>query len=128
MTNLLGPLSQTSCGLMVDHSLLLFNSHSLHNSGDSCRRHPHRTTLKVMGRSNPQLKSMKKIICTSWNGRSLHQDKFCRALLQYRNTPSRRDGLSLAQKLYGHLTQDTLSAHRRSFSQEWQQKMEEVER
>ena len=58
----------------------------------------------------------------------MNQDKFCRALLQYRNTPSRRDGLSPAQKLYGHPTQDTLPAHRRSFSQEWQQKMEEVER
>ena len=49
-------------------------------------------------------------------------------LLQYRNTPSCQDGRSPAQKLYGHPTQDTLPAHRRSFSQEWQQKMEEVER
>ena len=70
---------------------------------------------------------MKKIIYTSWNGRSLDHNKFCRALLQYRNTPSRKDGLSPAQKLYGHPVQDTLPAHRRSFSQEWQCKAEAAE-
>ena len=37
-------------------------------------------------------------------------------LLQY--TPSRKDRLSPAQKLYGNPTQDTLPAHRCSFSQE----------
>ena len=52
----------------------------------------------------------------------------CCSLLQYRNNPSHRDGHSPAQKLYGNPTQDTLPAHRRSFSEEWQQKMEEVER
>ena len=92
----------------------------------------HKTSSPYHPQSNGKIestvKSMKKIIRTSWNSRSLNQDKFCRALLQYRNTPSRRDGLSPAQKLYGHPTQDTLPAHRRSFSQEWQQKMEEVER
>jgi len=63
---------------------------------------------------------MKKLIYTAWNGRSLDHSKFCRALLQYRNTPSRKDGLSPAQKLYGHPVQDSLPAHRRAFSQEWQ--------
>ena len=61
---------------------------------------------------------MKRIIRTSWNGRSLDEDKFCRALLQYRNTLSQRDGVSPAQKLYGHPTQDILPAHRRSNAQE----------
>ena len=37
----------------------------------------------------------------SWNRRSLNQDKFCQALLQYRNTPSCKDSLSPTQKLYG---------------------------
>lgn len=38
-----------------------------------------------------------------------------------------RDGLSPAQKLFGHPMQDTLPAHPRSFSQEWQQTKEETE-
>jgi len=69
---------------------------------------------------------MKKIIYTAWNIRSLDHNKFCRALLQYRNTASHKDGLSPAQKLYGHPVQDALPAHRRSFSQEWQRTAEVV--
>ena len=91
----------------------------------------HKTSSPYHPQGNVKIKSMvkpmKKIIHTSWNGRLLDQDKFCRTLLQYRNTPSRRDGLSPSQKLYGHPTQDTLPAHRCSFSQEWQCKTEEVE-
>ena len=79
------------------------------------------------GKIESTVKSMKKIIYTAWNGRFLDHDKFCRALLQYRNTPSNKDRLSPAQKLYGSPTQDTLPAHRRSFSQEWQRKAEEIE-
>jgi len=63
---------------------------------------------------------MKKLIYTAWNGHSLDHSKFCRALLQYRNTLSRKDGLSPAQKLCGHPVQNSLPAHRRAFSQEWQ--------
>ena len=37
-----------------------------------------------------------KIIYTVWNDRFLDQDKFCSALLQYRNTPSKKDVLSPA--------------------------------
>ena len=44
-----------------------------------------------------------------------------------RNIPSCKDGTSPAQKLYGHLVQDILPAHRRSFSRQWQQKSQEVE-
>ena len=61
------------------------------------------------------------------NGHFLDHGKFCCALFQYRNTPSNKDGLSQAQKLYGSPTQDTLPAHHRSFSQEWQRKAEETE-
>ena len=63
---------------------------------------------------------MKKIIRGAWNKRFLDEDRMCKALLEYRNTPSARDGLSPAQKLFGHPMEDTLPAHPRSFSQEWQ--------
>ena len=79
--------------------------------------HPH-SNRKIESR----VKSMKRIIHTSWNGYSLDEDNFYRALLQYRNTSSWRDGLYPAQKLYGHPTQDILPAHRRSFAQKWQLK------
>ena len=71
---------------------------------------------------------MKKIIRTSWNGRHLDEDKLCRALLQYRNTPSHKDGLSPAQKLYGRPVQDMPPAHRQSFSDEWQQSAKGAEK
>ena len=79
------------------------------------------------GKVEATVKSMKKIIRISWNGRFLNHDKFCRALLQYRNTPCHRDGLSPSQKLYGHPVQDILPAHRRSFAEEWQNKVEAAE-
>ena len=72
------------------------------------------------GKAETAVKSMKKIIKTAWNGRFLDTNKLCRALLQYRNTPSRKDGLSPAQKLYGHPIQDILLANSRSFAPEWQ--------
>ena len=79
------------------------------------------------GKVESTVKLMKKITYTSWNGCSLNHNKFCCTLLQYRNTPSLKDGLSPAQKLYGHPVQDTLPAHRCSFSQEWQRKAEAAE-
>ena len=45
-------------------------------------------------------KSMKRIIATFWNIRAPNEDRLCHAILQYRNTPSCKDGLSPAQKLY----------------------------
>jgi hypothetical protein len=71
---------------------------------------------------------MKKLIKSSWNVRSLDEEKLTRALLQYRNTPSRKDGLSPAQKLFGQPIQDTLPAHRRAFSSEWQRSIEQAEK
>ena len=56
------------------------------------------------------MKSMKKLIHASWTGRSLDHDKLCRIILQYRNTPCRKDGLSPAQKLFGYPVQDTYLA------------------
>ena len=51
----------------------------------------------------------------------------CQALLQYRNTPSRKDGQSPAQKLFGRPIQDTLPAHCCSFAPEWQRSTFEAE-
>ena len=81
------------------------------------------------GKVEAMVKSMKKFIRISWTGRSLNHDKFCwaYALLQYRNILSRRDGLSPAQKLYGHPGQDIIPAHCRSFMKELQLKAEAAE-
>ena len=70
---------------------------------------------------------MKKNIRAAWNGRYLDEEMLCRALLQYRNTPSAKDGLSPAQKLYGHPIQDIILAHDRSFDMTWQSNAEEAE-
>jgi len=72
------------------------------------------------GRAEAAVKSMKKLIRTAWNGRFLDANKLCKSLQQYCNTPSRKDGRSPAQKLYGHPIQDTLPAHSKSFAPEWQ--------
>ena len=79
------------------------------------------------GKVEATVKSMKKIIAASWDYRHLNDNRLCRALLQYRNTPSRRDGFSPAQKLYGHPVQDTLPAHRCSFEPEWQCSAQEAD-
>ena len=68
------------------------------------------------GKAEAIVKSMKKIIRAAWNGRYLDGDKLCRALLQYRNTPSVKDGLSPAHKLFERPIQDTLPAHTSSFT------------
>jgi len=68
----------------------------------------HPIIYKVMAK----LKIHEKIFANSWHGCSLDKDKLCCALLQYRNTPSHKDTLSPAQKLYGRPAQDTIPAHR----------------
>ena len=80
------------------------------------------------GKAEATVKSMKKLLRAAWTGRAINQNHLARALLQYRNTPSRKDGLSPAQKLFGRPIQDTLPAHRRAFAAEWQTRAEESER
>jgi len=72
------------------------------------------------GKAEATVKSMKRILRASRNGMYLEGDRLCKALLQYRNTPSLRDGLSPAQKLFGHPLQDTILAHPKSFDPQWQ--------
>lgn len=79
------------------------------------------------GKAEVTVKSMKKLIEASWVRSRLDEGRLARALLQHRNTPSRRDKLSPAQKLFGHPIQDMLPAHRRSFAPEWQRSAEETE-
>jgi len=79
------------------------------------------------GKAEAAVKSMKKLIRAAWNGRYLEEETLCRALLQYRNTPSRKDGMSPAQKLYGHPIQDSLPTHPRAFAPEWQHSTEQTE-
>ena len=66
------------------------------------------------GKAEATVKSMKNIISNALKGRIVDEEKLAKALLQYRNTPNRRDGLSPAQKLYGRQVQDTLPVHRRA--------------
>jgi len=49
------------------------------------------------------------------------------SVMPYRNTPSHKNNLSPAQKLYGRPVQDTILAHRRSFASDWQKQMDEVD-
>ena len=80
-----------------------------------------------MGRWRPHaVKSMKKLISAAWNGKSVDWNKLSRSLLQHQNTSCRKDGLSSAQKLFGHPVQDTLPAHRQSFAMEWQKSSQEA--
>ena len=121
--------------LLTQSSLLLGNrsaahtvwsdgGHNLHlkhfltslNAGVFCTNFLHQSNGKV----EAAVKSMKKLLQHSWNGRALDDEQFCRSLLQYRNTLSRKDGLSPIQKLFGHPVQDILPAHRRSFLPQWQ--------
>ena len=80
------------------------------------------------GKVKATVKSMKKLISAAWSGRSVNWNKLSPALLQYRNTPSRKDGMSPAQKLFGHPVQDSLPAHRRSFMAEWQKSSDTVDK
>ena len=77
------------------------------------------------GKVEATVKSMKKLISSAWTGCSVNWEKACRSLLQYRNTPCRKDGISPAQKVLGHPVQDHLPAYRHSFAQEWQKASEQ---
>ncbi len=91
----------------------------------------HTTPSPTYPQSNSKIettvKSMKKLIRTSWMRNCLDDGKLAQALLQYRNTPSQRDGLSPAQKLFGRPVQDTLPAHNRAFMPKWQRSAEEAD-
>ncbi len=80
------------------------------------------------GNGKATVKSMKKLISAAWTGCSVNWDRLSHSLLQYRNTPCRKDSLSPAQKLFGHPVPDHLPAHRRSFAPEWQKASDETDK
>ena len=109
----------TLYGLTLDHNSYPRHFQTFLNAGVSYTNFPRQGTLKAMAK-------LKKLLQYSWNGRALDDEKSCRSLLQYCNTPSRKDGLSPIQKLFGHPVQDILPAHWRSFFPQWQRTAEEA--
>ena len=91
------------------------------NNGDSDTVH----CFYLTGRTKVMIKTMKNIHA-SWNRRYLEENRLCRALFKYRNKPSAKDGQSPAQKLYGHLIQDTILVHDWSLDSTWQCSKEEA--
>ena len=66
------------------------------------------------GKAEATIKSMKQLIMAAWKGRSVDCDVLAWALLQYRNTPCRRDVLS---SLKNGNTQQTQNGLTRSFTE-----------
>ncbi len=79
------------------------------------------------GKAEVTVKLVKKMIGASWKNKRVDEDKLCKALLQYRNTPCGRDNLSPAQKLFGQPIQDFLPVHNKAFAPEWQKTIKETE-
>ena len=76
------------------------------------------------GKAEAAVKSMKKFIQAAWTGSQVDEGRLARSLLQYCNTPSRRDNLSPAQKLFGR----PIPAHHRAFAQEWQRDADKADK
>ena len=72
------------------------------------------------GNAEATVKSMKKLIQAGWDRRHLHEVQLTCSLLQYKNTPSRKDNLSPSQTLFGKPIEDKIPAHQRAFADEWQ--------
>ena len=79
------------------------DSNSLPNDFRTSPHYPHSN-----GKAKATVKSMKKMICAAWNGRFLDDERLCKALLQYWNMQSAKDGLSPAQKLFGNSVQGAI--------------------
>lgn len=86
--------------------------------------------LKTSPPTNPQsngqakeiLKSVEKLIGCAIQNKKMDENKLARTLLQYNNKPTKIDGLSPAQHLFGHPIRDSLPVHRKAFDKMHQDK------
>ena len=62
------------------------------------------------GYAEAAVKSMKNLVKKICPGKTVKNERFFKALLEYRNTP-KTDGLSPAQRLFGRPTRTKLPAH-----------------
>ena len=79
------------------------------------------------GRAEAEIKTTKKIIAGCWTPDALDDNKLAKAILLFRNA-SRSGGASPAQIIFNRPVRDCLPAHRRSFSPEWQQSADVLEK
>ena len=101
-----------------------FKTYDIHHRLSSVGN-PHANQRAEVG-----VKSMKRLLRnnTDIHGR-LDNDKFTRAILQYRNTPEQSTGMSPAMGLFGHQLQDFLPLTRSTYkpSPQWMQRILERE-
>lgn len=64
---------------------------------------------------------------TTEPGKTIDNDEFMQALLEFRNTP-REAGMSPAQILFGQSLRSCVPVHRKSFDKVWLSKMNEFDR
>ena len=78
------------------------------------------------GRAEASVKNVKKMLRGATCQGKVDQDAFLEALLLYKNTPL-HDGRIPSVLIFGAPIKDTLPAHRRNFSKEWQKEAAEIE-
>ncbi len=79
------------------------------------------------GYAEAAVKSMKNLVKKICAGKTVKNERFFKALLEYRNTP-RKDGLSLAQRLFGRPTRTKLPAHRVVYKKDIRDRIREADR
>ncbi len=79
------------------------------------------------GYAEAAVKSMKNLVKKICPGKTVRNERFFKALLEYRNTP-RKDGLSPAQRLFGRPTRTKLPAHPVIYKKDIRDKIREADR
>ena len=78
------------------------------------------------GRAEAEIKTMKSLVTGSKTNGKWDADKMAQALLLFRNAPRCGGGASPAEAVFGHPIRDTLPAHPRSFTKQWQRPGDEL--